>query len=69
MPNADARVSMAWLPTRVLAGKTCQGCADAPQATLDAEHMALPMLFQRSVLVARNSIARLEGPRPPLADR
>ena len=61
--NVDARVAMAWLPARMLAGKKCQGCAGALQATLNAERWArLPAQFQLSVLVARNAIARLEQP-------
>ena len=60
--DPDARVSMAWLPAWMLAGKKCQGCAAALQATLDADRAALPVQFQLSVLVARNSIARLEEP-------
>lgn len=61
--DSDARVSMAWLPAWMLAGKKCQGCAEALAATFDdARSTGLPAKFQLSVLVARNSIARLEEP-------
>ena len=58
--NPDARVSMAWLPTRMLEKKKCPACVESYRAVMDAEKMSMDKLYQLSVLVARASIAKLQ---------
>lgn len=60
--NPDARVSMAWLPARMLGDQKCPGCVTAYQAVLDAEKLSMDKSLQASVLQARATIARLRAP-------
>lgn len=58
--NPDARISMAWLPMRMLErGTECGGCVDALQGVLDAEKGSMDAKFQASVLRARETMAGL----------
>ncbi|MGH1346967.1 MAG: HEAT repeat domain-containing protein [Nannocystales bacterium] len=58
--NPDARVSMAWLPMRMLdRGTECGPCVDALQGVLDAEKGTMDAKLQLSVLRARETIAGL----------
>lgn len=64
--NPDARVTMAWLPTKILGDKKCPKCVVAINGVLEAEKMSMDAVYQESVLRARASIARLQD--PALAD-
>ncbi len=64
--NPDARISMAWLPMRMLErGTECGGCVDALQGVLDSEKGSMDATFQASVLRARETMA---GLRPAGSD-
>jgi HEAT repeat protein len=58
--NPDARVTMAWLPAKMLDGKPCPACAEAYQHVLEAEKVSMDAAFQLSVLTARANMARLD---------
>ena len=58
--NPDARVSMAWLPAKMMHNKPCVECAAALQAVLEAEKLTTDKMYQAAVLLARDSIAKLE---------
>lgn len=62
--NPDARVSMAWLPAKMLHGKPCPECAAALEAVLDAEKLSTDKALQAAVLLARDTIAKLEHEAP-----
>ncbi|MBK6918224.1 MAG: HEAT repeat domain-containing protein [Deltaproteobacteria bacterium] len=65
--NPDARVTMAWLPSKMLHGGTaCPECASALEAVLAAENLSTDVKFQPAVLMARDTIARFgnEGAAP-----
>ncbi|HET6584580.1 MAG TPA: HEAT repeat domain-containing protein [Nannocystaceae bacterium] len=57
--NPDARVTMAWLPAKMMHGKPCPECAAALQSVLDAEELSTDASYQAPVLMARDSIAKL----------
>ncbi len=57
--NPDARVTMAWLPAKMLRDKKCPECAAALEAVLDAEKLSTDAKFQAPVLLARDTIAKL----------
>jgi HEAT repeat protein len=57
--NPDARVTMAWLPAKMLHGKPCPECAAALQSVLDAEELSTDATYQAPVLMARDTIAKL----------
>lgn len=57
--NPDARVSMSWLPAKMMHGKPCPECAAALQSVLDAEELSTDASYQAPVLMARDSIAKL----------
>jgi hypothetical protein len=72
--NPDARLTMAWLPAKMLHGKPCPECAAALQGVLDAEELSTDASYQAPVLMARDSIAKLgqddaeaEGKKPAAA--
>ncbi len=58
--NPDARVTMAWLPAKMMHNKPCVECAAALQAVLEAEKLTTDKMYQAAVLLARDSIAKLE---------
>jgi hypothetical protein len=58
--NPDARVTMAWLPSRMLEDKKCPKCVDAWQEILEAEKLSMDATYQESVLRVRASIAQLQ---------
>jgi HEAT repeat protein len=58
--NPDARVTMAWLPAKMLHGKPCPECAAALQSVLDAEELSTDASYQAPVLMARDTIAKLD---------
>ncbi len=60
--NPDARVTMAWLPAKMLHGKPCPECAAALQSVLDAEELSTDATYQAPVLMARDTIAKLGQP-------
>lgn len=60
--NPDARVTMAWLPAKMLHGKPCPECAAALQSVLDAEELSTDASYQAPVLMARDTIAKLGHP-------
>lgn len=57
--DPDARVTMAWLPAKMLRDKKCPECAAALQAVLDAEKLTTDAKYQAAVLLARDTIAKL----------
>jgi hypothetical protein len=57
--NKDARVSMAWLPAKMLGDKKCNECAAALEAVHEAEKLSTDKLYQAAVLLARDTIAKL----------
>jgi len=67
--NKDARVSMAWLPAKMLGDKKCPECAAALESVHEAEKLSTDRLYQAAVLLARDSIAKLsdEGAAEPAA--
>lgn len=68
--NPDARVTMAWLPSKMMRGKECQECATALEAVNDAEKGSVDAKFQAAVLMSRDTIAKLsssEGATPAAA--
>ena len=58
--NPDARVTMAWLPAKMMHGKPCPECAAALQSVLDAEELSTDASYQAPVLMARDTIAKLD---------
>ncbi len=62
--NASARVTMAWLPAKMLHGKPCQECAKAIEGVLDAEKLSTDKMYQAAVLMARDTIAKLDREDP-----
>lgn len=69
--NPDARISMAWLPMRMLErGTECGACVDALQGVLDSEKGSMDAKFQASVLRARETMAGLRpaGTEPEAAE-
>ena len=69
--NPDARISMAWLPMRMLErGTECGACVDALQGVLDSEKGSMDAKFQASVLRARETMAGLTpaGAEPEAAE-
>ncbi len=67
--DPDARVTMAWLPAKMLQGKTCPECAQALDAVLESEKLSTDAKYQAAVLMARDTIAKLghEGAAPAAA--
>jgi len=59
--SADARVTMAWLPQRMLNGTPCPTCVQAYQEVLDAERMSMDPQYQASLLMVWYSTPKLEG--------
>jgi HEAT repeat protein len=57
--NPDGRVSMAWLPGKMLRDKKCNECAAALEAVHEAEKLSTDRLYQAAVLLARDTIAKL----------
>jgi HEAT repeat protein len=58
--NPDARITMAWLPAKMMRGSGCVECAKALEGILDAEKLSTDAKFQASVLMARDTIAKLD---------
>lgn len=58
--NPDARVTMAWLPTRILEDKKCPKCVEAWNGVLEDEKLSMAAEYQGAVLRVRASIARLQ---------
>jgi hypothetical protein len=58
--NPDARVTMAWLPAKMLHGKPCPECAAALTSVLGAEELSTDASYQAPVLMARDTIAKLD---------
>jgi len=58
--NPDARVTMAWLPAKMLGTKKCTECADALEAVIEGEKGSMDATMQLPVLTARTSIAKLD---------
>ena len=56
-----ARVTMAWLPAKMLEGKPCPACIEAYEKVLDAEKLSMDAKYQGSVLTARYTMAKLAG--------
>jgi HEAT repeat protein len=67
--SPDARITMAWLPAKMLHGKPCQDCAKAIETVLEAEKLSTDKMYQAAVLMARDTIAKLdrEDPNAPAA--
>lgn len=59
--NPDARVSMAWLPARMLEGAKCSECAVALEDVIKGEKGTMPKEMQLAVLTARYTMAKLAG--------
>jgi HEAT repeat protein len=58
--DADARVTMAWLPAKLLPGAKCPECVSAIRDVLEAEKLSMDAKYQLSVLTARATIAKLD---------
>lgn len=56
-----ARVTMAWLPPKMLGGKKCPKCVEAYEEVLEAEKLSTDAQYQGSVLTARYTMAKLAG--------
>lgn len=65
--SPDARVTMAWLPSKMLHGKPCQECAKAIETVLEAEKLSTDKMYQAAVLMARDTIAKLDREDPNAA--
>lgn len=61
--DPSARVTMAWLPAKMMGEGNCQDCADELERIMDSEKDSrLDATYQLSVLTARYSIAKLREP-------
>lgn len=61
--DPSARVTMAWLPAKMMAGAKCQDCADEFERIMDSEKDSrLDATYQLSVLTARYTIPKLREP-------
>lgn len=61
--DPSARVTMAWLPAKMMAGAKCQDCADEYERIMDSEKDSrLDATYQLSVLTARYTIPKLREP-------
>jgi hypothetical protein len=60
--NPDARLTMAWLPARMLKDKKCPKCVEAWNEVLEAEKLSMDAVYQGSVLRVRASVAQLQDP-------
>ncbi|MBC8071557.1 MAG: HEAT repeat domain-containing protein [Deltaproteobacteria bacterium] len=65
--NPDARITMAWLPAKMMRGSACPECAKALEGILDAEKLTTDAKFQAAVLMARDTIAKLDREDVPAA--
>ena len=57
--EADARVTMALMISRIMRGKKCQTCVDALEDVMKGEKGSTDISFQKAVLTARDTIAKL----------
>jgi HEAT repeat protein len=61
--DPSARVTMAWLPAKMMAGAKCQDCADEYERIMNSEKDSrLDATYQLSVLTARYTIPKLREP-------
>lgn len=59
--DAGARMNFAWLTAKVAGDSDCQACADALEGVMKAEELTKDMTMQGAWLMARQSIAKVEG--------
>ena len=66
VPNSDARVTMAYLPARMLRGRRCGACAAILERQIAADADELDAAYQLSVLTARYTEGQLGEHGEPL---
>lgn len=57
--EVDARVTMALMASRIMQGKRCQKCVDALEDIMKGEKGTTDISYQKAVLTARDTIAKL----------